>query len=260
MIFKNLPPVTRYLAYAFIAMTLISLIVPSLMLYLPVSGESIFHGFQLWRLATYPFFVLASTRALLNTIFTLMWLVFILMFFAGELETIIHSRRFGMALAATVVLGGFIYALIEPSAALYGPSVVTMFCLAGFAYLWPKREISLFGIFFVKAWIIALALYVISIIPMQGVSMEMTPSNLFGPTFGALAALIYFHVTYKQYSFGRSLITSLTPTTSSKKVRYDPNEPKAVQMKIDAILDKISQSGMQSLSKDEREFLLKNSK
>jgi hypothetical protein len=73
-------------------------------------------------------------------------------------------------------------------------------------------------------------------------------------------------VIYRQYSFGRALLNRAEDVLMQRPVRRSPsargtvlNDPKAIEARIDAILDKIASSGMQSLSKEEREFLLKHS-
>jgi len=136
-----------------------------------------------------------------------------------------------------------------------------MFVLGGFAYMWPKREISIFGIFWIKAWIIALAIFVVSVIPVSGFNMDTSATNLFGPVFGALGAIVYFHITYRQYNFGTALMSRLDSAGGpSRKTAFDASDPGSIEHRIDSILDKISTSGMQSLSKEEREFLLTHSK
>ena len=259
--FRNLPPLTKGLILALIASALLSMAVSAITVsVLPLFPELLLRG-QLWRLVSYPFFLIASIHNLLASAFVVLWNGIILAMFGGELETIIHTKPLALALAGAVVLGGILFALFSSGGALAGPSVLSMFMLGGFAYMWPKREISLFGLFWVKAWIIALAVYILSIIPMSGMQLDTSASNLFGPTFGALAALLYFHLAYRQYSFGRGFLDQVSGMFSrTHKPVYDAGDPKSVAARIDSILDKIASSGMQSLTKEEREFLLKNSR
>ena len=63
-------------------------------------------GFQLWRLVTYPFFMLASMRGLIGAILSLLWNCIIIAMFGGELETIIHTKRLTILLAITVIASG----------------------------------------------------------------------------------------------------------------------------------------------------------
>ncbi len=259
--FRNLPPVCRGLILAIVASAVLSLVSVSLVAFaLPLFPPAVLHEFQLWRLVTYPFFIIASLHNLLSSILSVAWIAMLIAFFGGELETIIHARQFAIGLGATVLLGGLLFLLVGGSGTLAGPSIITMFILAGFSYLWPTREISIFGIFWVKAWIISLVIFVVSIIPMSGLNMDMSATNLFGPFMGAIGALVYFHLVYRQYNFGRAVIDRVeTIRPGGPKPKLDASDPRAIELQIDALLDKISANGMESLSKDERAFLLKHS-
>lgn len=266
--FRNLPPLCKGILVALIASALLSLAIPGIMVSsVPLYSQLALRGLQVWRFVSYPFFVLASARGLLSALFTLLWIGFIVAIFGGELETIVHTKRLTIALAATVVIGGLIFSFLSPDGALAGPGIITMFLLGGFAYLWPKREISLFGLLWVKAWVIALAVFILSVIPMTGMRLDTSAANLFGPVFGVLGAIVYFHIAYRQYSFGRAFLTRMEDVFSRRASKRpvplkggDENSPRMIEAHIDAILDKIASHGMQSLSKDEREFLLKHSK
>ncbi len=253
--FRNLPPVSRWLIIGLIASAVLSLVAPSLVLAaLPLYPEAVLRGFQAWRILTYPFFFMASGHALLSSLLNVAWTCMLIAFFGGELEEIIHSDRFGKALGITVLGAGAIFMLLDYQGVLAGPGIITMFVLGGFAYMWPKREISIFGIFWVKAWIIALVIFIISVIPMSGFALDTSATNLFAPLAGAFGAMGYLHITYRQYGFGRALLTKFERRKTSPGT-----EETSVERRIDGILDKISRSGMDSLSREERDFLLKHS-
>jgi hypothetical protein len=270
--FRNLPPLCKFIIAAIVASAVLSIAIPSLTVSaLPLYSQLAIRGLQIWRLATYPFFIMASMRGLIGSLFNLFWIGAIVAIFGGELETIIHTKRLTIALASTVIAGGILFSIMSPDGVLSGPGIITMFMLGGFAYMWPKREISIFGIFWIKAWIIALVIFIISVIPMSGMQLDTSASNLFGPFFGALGAIVFFHAMYRQYSFGRAFLNRMEdafkgnhpPSPSLKRSggnKTNSNDPKIVEARIDAILDKIASSGMASLSKEEREFLLTQSK
>ena len=91
--------------------------------------------------------------------------------------------------------------------------------LGGFAYMWPKREISIMGLFWVKSWVIALAVFILSVIPMNGTRLDLSAANLFGPLFGVLGAIVCFHVMYRQYSFGRAFLNRVEDALMRRPVR-----------------------------------------
>jgi hypothetical protein len=265
--FRNLPTLCKGIIVALATFAALSLVVPGIMISaIPLFPQLLFGKFQIWRLVTYPFFMIASMRGLIGAILTFLWTAIIIAMFGGELETIIHTKRLTIMLAITVICGGLIFSIISPDGALAGSSMITMFMLGGFAYMWPKREISILGLFWVKAWMIAVAVFILLVIPMSGTHLDSSAANLFGPVFGTLGAIVCFHVMYRQYSFGRSFLNRAEDIVMRRPVRRPSsargvvlNDPKAVETRIDAILDKIASNGMQSLSKEERDFLLKHS-
>lgn len=265
--FRNLPPLCKGILIALAASTVLMLGIPALMVsVVPLYPQLLLREFQAWRLVTYPFFIPASMRGLLTVVFHLLWIGVIIAIFGGELETIIHTKRLTITLAITVIAGGLIFSFLSPEGALAGPSIIVMFMLGGFAYMWPKREISVFGLFWVKSWVIAAVVFALFIIPMSDTRLDWSATNLFGPIFGSIGAIVCFHTMYRQYAFGRAFLNRVEDTIKRKPARQyasarstDVNDPKAVEARIDAILDKIASSGMQSLSKEERDFLLKHS-
>ena len=265
--FRNLPPLCKGIIIALAGSAALSLVVPTIMVSaMPLYSQLVVREYQAWRLVTYPFFMLASMRGLIGSIFTFLWTAVIIAMFGGELETIIHTKRLTIILAITIIAGGLIFSIISPDGVLAGPSIITMFMLGGFAYMWPKREISILGLFWVKAWMIAVAVFILLVIPMSGTRIDSSATNLFGPVFGLLGSIVCFHVMYRQYSFGRAFLNRAEDVLMRRPVRRSAsvrgvilNDPKAIETRIDAILDKIASNGMQSLSKEEREFLLKHS-
>jgi len=265
--FRNLPPLCKSIIVAIVASAVLSIAIPSLTAsVLPLDSQLATRGFQIWRLVTYPFFIVASIHNLIGSLFNLFWIGMVVAIFGGELETIIHTKRITIAFAITIIAGGILFSIISTDGVLAGPGIITMFMLGGFAYMWPKREISIFGIFWVKSWIIAVAIFVISVVPMSGMHADMSASNLFGPFFGAFGAIVIFHAMYRQYSFGRRFLNRAEDIITRKTTpRPSPSKgggvyPRYIEERIDAILDKIASSGMASLTKEEREFLLTNSK
>jgi membrane associated rhomboid family serine protease len=264
--FRNLPPLCKSIIIALVASAVLSLMIPGMMIsVMPLYPQLLIGKFQIWRIVTYPFFMPASMRGLIGALFSLLWRAIIIAIFGGELETIVHTKRLTISLAITIVMGGLLFSFLSQDGALAGPSIVTMFMLGGFAYLWPKREISVFGLFWVKAWVIAVTVFILSVIPMSGTHLDASAANLFGPIFGVIGATVCFHVLYRQYRFGRAFFDRAEDVLMRRRPRQsvwketERKDPKAIEARIDAILDKIASKGMSSLSKEEREFLLKHS-
>jgi hypothetical protein len=256
---QNLPPVTRAILILLAGSLVFSALAPTLaMTVLPLYPRGVFGG-QIWRLLSYPLFYFSPGAGVVGNLMKLLWTGMLILFFGGELETILHSRRVGWAVGIVTLLGGVVFSLLSPDGVLIGPSIVTMFLLGGFAYMWPTRQIAIFGIFWIKSWIVAVAVLALYIIPLRDFNLDVSASNVFGPIFGTVAAVVYFHVVYRQYSFGRAFLSRFDRSAKAEKRTLDDSSPHEVERKIDEILDKISKGGVSSLSKAEKDFLLKHS-
>jgi hypothetical protein len=246
---KNLPPLTRVLLIAFGISALGYLFLHNTWVaMLGMHGPAVMQHFEVWRLITYPF---------VASLFSALGAGVITWFFGSELEQIIHTQKLSMMLGLTILLGGVIFMMIDPEGFLYGPSMIGVFMLTGFAYMWPQRQLSVMGMFWVKAWVIALIYLVLMLIPSAGTTLDMRASAIFAPLFAALSALVMFHLMFKQHSPGGAVMKKIIP---NKRPSEDANDPKAVERRIDQILDKIASKGMNSLSQEEKDFLLKNSR
>jgi hypothetical protein len=246
---KNIPPLTRAiilalgasaLGYLFLRDTWIAM--------LALHGPAVTQHFEIWRLLTYPF---------VASLYSAIGAGLITWFFGSELEQIIHTPKLSMMLGATVLIGGIAFILIDPSGFLYGPAMIGVFLLTGFAYMWPQRQLSMMGLFWVKAWVIAVAYLVIMLIPSAGTRLDLRASAVFAPLFAAAASLVMFHLMFKQHSITPKFAEKIIP---NKRPSEDLNDPKAVERRIDQILDKIASKGMASLTQEEKDFLLVNSK
>lgn len=248
--FKSIPPFCRSLIVVFIASAILEAFLQTTWVkWLALYAPAVFDGFQVWRLVTYPF-VASFWSAIMASL--IVW------FFGSELEQIIHMPKLATMLAISIVVGGVLFIFLDPNAALFGPVSISIFILTGFAYMWPQREISIIGLFWVRAWVIALVYFIIALIPSSGTRLDLTVSGLFAPFFAALSAIALFHFSYKQHSIAPSFVTKVMP--QKKQNADDSTDPKAVEKRIDQILDKIASKGMNSLSQEEKDFLLKHSR
>lgn len=246
---KNVPPLSRALIFAFGLSAIAYLFLQSTWVaMLALHGPAVTQNFEIWRLMTYPF---------VASLFSALGAGLITWFFGSELEQIIHTPKLALMLGLTVLLGGVTFILIDSEGFLYGPAMIGVFILTGFAYMWPQRQLSVMGMFWVKAWVIALVYLIVMLIPSAGTRLDMRASAIFAPLFAAVAALVMFHLGFKQHSLGSGIVEKLIP---NKRPVDDTNDPKAVERRIDQILDQIASKGMSSLSAEEKDFLLKNSR
>jgi membrane associated rhomboid family serine protease len=155
--------------------------------------------------------------------------------------------------------------LVGASASVYALAMATVFYR-------PHFEIHLFGSFKVKLmWVGAFfILYNLAMIP-SGNNVGGLISHLGGAIFGYISILNIKSNNNIVNRFGRFIerIKSWFKPKSKMRVAYKKEEnrddysymdhKKAKQEEIDAILDKISKNGYDSLSKSEKEFLFKQS-
>jgi hypothetical protein len=135
----------------------------------------------------------------------------------------------------------------------------------------PNIRVNLFGIFPVKIYLIAIFFLLNDLIGIADPSDNVAHfAHLGGAIFG-LISIQSMHSNNNILSvlgsfFDRikKIITSGKSTKSGKaKIKTDEEynlEKKRRQEKTDAILDKISKSGYESLTKEEKDFLFNQSK
>lgn len=211
----------------------------------------------------------------------------ILYYFGNMFIQLTHKKK----LLSLYIYGGFFGALVfilaysfnpvlaASSYTLVGASGSVMAILAAVATLIPNREVPLFGKWQVKFKWIAFFFVFINIISLSSPSAAGNYAHLGGLLFGYLFIIASKNGTDLSKSFNsvfdyivglfsfskKPKVTYVNDRFKNKKV-FKPNKntpakkDKENQEKVDAILDKISQSGYDKLSKAEKDFLFKNSK
>jgi membrane associated rhomboid family serine protease len=239
---------------------------------LPASFNTLLH--QPWTMITYMFTHFEFMHIVYNLLL-LFWFGKVLTEFAG------HRRLLPVYLLGGIS-GGFLYMIaynIFPvfhdslsEARAWGASASVMAIIFAAVTLVPDYTMFLFFFGAVKIKWIALVLVIIDVISIPDSNAGGHIAHLGGALFGFLYV--------RQLQSGRDLgllinnigdvVTTFFKRDPKLKVSYRKNENSTSssitnqstndQSRIDAILDKISQSGYNSLSKEEKEFLFKLSK
>ncbi|WP_350285255.1 rhomboid family intramembrane serine protease [uncultured Croceitalea sp.] len=229
-----------------------------------------------WSLVTYSFF-----HAGLGHIF---WNMLLLYFFGRTFLNLFDDQKFIAVYFLGVIAGGLLFMLgynIFPNlsntnSVLIGASAgVTSVLIFICAYI-PNQEIRI--IFFnVKLWQLGVFVILKDVLTL---SMGQNVGGMLAHLGGAVLGYTYARQLLKGKDIGEGFIKLLSSigtvfktrerkpplktvykksktTRTSKKVDYDKE---AHQRKIDTILDKISKSGYESLSKAEKDFLFKAGK
>ena len=234
-----------------------------------------FFVYKPWTLISYMFVHIDLFHIFWNMI-TLYWFgtilkeytsnskIFPVYFFGGIMGAIITIIIFNTILSADQHMN---------QATLIGASAGVTAIIIAATTLLPNHMINLLFIGSVKLKYIALLIIFIDI-------LDITSYYNMGGNFAHLGGALFGFIYIKQYKKGNDLsiglnklignIKSMMKFSRKSKMKvayrhpvsdYDYNTNKiAKQKKIDEILDKISKSGYESLTKEEKNFLFKTSK
>nr|WP_297783548.1 rhomboid family intramembrane serine protease [uncultured Allomuricauda sp.] len=229
---------------------------------------------QPWSLVTYSFF-----HAGFGHIF---WNMIVLYFASRIFLNLFDSQRFINVYFLGLMLGGLVFllsynvfpTLVNSNTALIGASAgVNAVLIFVCAYI-PNQEVRL--IFFnIKLWYIGAALVIKDLVM---IGMGDNIGGGMAHLGGAFLGYMYARQLFKGNDIGSgftklryAIVDLFKPkekkaplktvykkkASSTSKKDYDKQ---AKQRKIDSILDKISKSGYESLSKEEKDFLFKAGK
>ncbi|MFD2144079.1 rhomboid family intramembrane serine protease [Mucilaginibacter antarcticus] len=202
-----------------------------------------------------------------HVLFNMMWL-----FWIGQIfEEFLGNKRIlglyllgGLAGAVVFIAGYNLFPLLSNSTVLLtsnvvGASACVMAVTAGAATIAPNYAIMLFGVIPVKLKWIAIIYAVLGFLGMVG-------SNA-GGQMAHLGGLIFGFIYVKQLQKGRDVVAAIAglfkpksklKVASTNRDKVSNNTPR--QDEIDHILDKISTTGYDNLSKQEKETLFRASK
>lgn len=226
-----------------------------------------------WSVISYAFFHYDFFHILFNLL--------VLNFASQLFLTFFTQKQFLGLYLLSAVFGGAVfvgtYYLMNISAPIVGASAAIMAVLMAVTTYQPLMEVRLLLIGKVKLWHITAVLLILDLMQLRLENMGGHISHLAGAFFG----FIYI----KSLQNGTDMSTVVTkiidffangfrksPSTPFKKVHKNYNRPvekrttsrivtkDKTQQQIDEILDKISQSGYDSLTKEEKDFLFKSGK
>jgi membrane associated rhomboid family serine protease len=237
------------------------------------------HGFYPWQVLTYQFMHADFWHLLFNMIFGL-WM------FGMEVEQTWGSKKFlyfylGCGVAAAIAQL-IVAPIIEPSSLVnpFGGGIPTVGAsgavygvLIAFGTLFPNRYIFIYFLLPIKAKYFVIILIGFGVLSVGGPGNVANLAHL----GGALAGFLYLQYDIRRYRINRTVggIPGWFSSGKSKQETgyrdvveakiFDINEGRKddrseLQKRIDDILDKISRSGYQSLTDDEKKILFEASK
>ena len=207
-----------------------------------------------WSLLTYGF--------LHGSFSHLFWNMIMFYYFGNILVNIFGDKLIFRLFLSGVVVGGFTYVLSynifpvfkDVSSVMIGASAGVMSVLVFLTVYNPDYRIRI--VFFnIKVLYIALFLFVYDIIQI--------PFNNSGGHIAHIGGAIWGYYYCIKYNNGNDLVKKLLTFFKFSESKFKPKKNsfnKTNQKKVDSILDKISASGYDSLSKSEKDYLFKAGK
>ena len=239
------------------------------MQYVSLSSNPALLIWKPWSLLTYAFFHTGIMHILFNLI---------VLNFAGRLfMTYFTGKQLVGLYFLSAIFAGIVYIsifyILNINAPIIGASAAIMAILVATTTYNPLMELRLFIIGNVKLWHVAAVIILVDLMQLRSENMGGHISHLAGAFFGFIFIKLLQNGTdlSKIVSSFLDFFTNLfrkQKATPFKKVHKNYNKPleKSVskiitkdksQQQIDEILDKISQSGYDSLNKEEKEFLFR---
>lgn len=230
-----------------------------------------------WSLLTYAFFH--------GGFWHLFWNMMVLYFTGRIFLNLFDTKRFVNVYFLGIILGGLVFllsynvfpTLLDASTALIGASAgVTAVLIFICAYI-PNQEVRLFGVLNIKLWYVGAFFVLMDLLQLPyGGNVGGRLAHLGGAFLGYLYARQLLKGRdigegFSNFLDGLANLFKPGKTKPPMKTVYKKNQTRgtksaadydkaAHQRKIDTILDKISKSGYESLSKAEKDFLFKAGK
>jgi membrane associated rhomboid family serine protease len=276
-----LPPVMRFLLFANVGIFLLEMFFGDVI----VGGDRLRdlileYGalwpvdsglFHVWQLVTYMFLHSGFGHVFFN--------MFALWMFGLELEQVWGSRHFGLYYLIAGLGGGlsqlFIAPLFAPAAPTVGASGAIFGILLAFGLMFPDRPIYFYFLFPIPAKYFVIGYVLLEIFAISGPSNVAHLAHLGGAAAGLIFLLVEDKLPLDRWLDSLIALFRRTPgvvhgglserprRTTTMDARFqDVTAPHtgADQEIIDRILDKISKSGYQNLTEEEKKVLFEASK
>ena len=204
---------------------------------------------QPWTLITYMFAHASITHILFNML--------ALYFFGPRVEERLGSNRFIVLFLISGVAGAILSMIFAPRAPIVGASGAVFGVMLAFARFWPTAQIYIMGILPLEARVAVFLFALISLWSgFSGSRGGVADFAHLGGFVGAWLYLTYLDRTAGIRTFRKQAIPLVGKDVLGNWKRVDPKSVHEVNRdEVNRILDKISASGLASLTAQERVFL-----
>ena len=204
---------------------------------------------QPWTLVTYMFVHANLTHILFNML--------ALYFFGPRVEERLGSRRFITLYFLSGISGAILSMIFAPNAPIVGASGAVFGVMLAFAMFWPTAQIYIMGILPLEARVAVMLMAGIAL--WSGFRGSRTGVADFAHLGGFVGGWLYLRWVNRSSGakqFRSKTIAPVGKDTLSNYKRIDPRSIHEVNRdEVNRILDKISASGLASLTSQERLFL-----
>lgn len=207
-----------------------------------------------WSIVTYMF--VHSPTSIMHILFNMIALYF----FGPRVEMRLGGTRFAQLYFLSGVSGALLSFALAFNAAIVGASAAVFGVMLAFAWYWPHERIYIWGIIPVPARILVLVVTVFSIYSgVRGSASGVADFAHLGGFAGAFLFLKWMERSSGAAKFKRAV--QAAPRDADRLIanwkKVDPNTAHAVNRdEVNRILDKISAQGLESLTPQERTFLM----
>ena len=204
-----------------------------------------------WSVLTYMFLHGSITHILFNMLS--------LYFFGSRLEERLGAARFLRLYFISGLAGALLSAIFAFNAPIIGASGAVFGVMYGYAHFWPRDKIYIWGVLPIEArWLVilttALALF-------SGFTGAQSGIAHFAHLGGFLGGFLYLKLAERKMEapkreWKKRVEAPVVPIDKARLTRIDMSRVHEVNREeLDRILDKISATGLQSLSPSEKTFL-----
>ncbi len=250
----GLPPATFWLLFSLVAVYLLQ-VFNAYITHLPIEGffglsvSGVMRGY-VWQFLTYQFLHGGTVHIVVNGL--------MFYFLGAEVERAMGRRHFLTLYFLSGILGGLGWVLLTYpyEGVCVGASAAIFGLLSAFAVLYPQREVTLLIMFVfpvtLKAWVLAVGLGLIQLL------FTISPGGggvaYSAHLAGALAGLIYTIAVFRPELAGSLLGRSKSAFAAHAQSR-NARRAEADREEMDRLLDKITHSGIHTLTPAERKRL-----
>jgi membrane associated rhomboid family serine protease len=202
-----------------------------------------------WTIVTYMFL-----HGGLGHIF---WNMLGLYFFGPRVESRMGPQRFITLYLVAGIVGALFSVVLAPRNPILGASGAVLGVLMAFARFWPRERLLIWGIVPVEARWLVIIYAAIDILGFNGFG-RLGVANVahLGGFAGALLYLLFLERRQGARRFKQAATPKVSESALGNWQKVDRGSIHAVNRdEVDRILDKISASGLASLTPQERQFL-----